>query len=88
VLLNQNIIRQNNEIENQRIQIQSFAGKIGVLKKQVDTLSKLENKVRLIAGINQTSNSSGLIGIGGITKNEWKEIRSALHRLHRILNLR
>ncbi|MBU2630266.1 MAG: M23 family metallopeptidase, partial [Proteobacteria bacterium] len=69
-VLNQTITLQNNEIKHQRVQIQSFAGEIGVLKKQVDSLSKFEDKVRLIADIRQTSDSSGLIGIGGIPKDE------------------
>ena len=69
-VLNQTIIKQNNVIKNQRAQIQSFAGDIEVLKKQVDNLSKFENKVRLIAGIKQTRDSSGLIGVGGIPKDK------------------
>ncbi|MBU0462760.1 MAG: M23 family metallopeptidase [Proteobacteria bacterium] len=70
IILSQTINKQHNEIKNQRTQIQSFAVKIEALKKQVDNLSKFEDKVRLIADINQTSDSSGLIGIGGIPKNE------------------
>ncbi len=56
----------NNEITSQRKQIQRFAGEIEILKKQVVTLSTFEDKVRLIADIKQTSDSSGLIGIGSI----------------------
>ncbi|MCK5163193.1 MAG: M23 family metallopeptidase [Desulfobacula sp.] len=70
IVLNQTIIKQNNEIKSQRTQIQSFAGEIEVLKKQVDNLSIFEDKVRLIADIQQTSDSSGLIGIGGIPRDE------------------
>ncbi|MCP3871691.1 MAG: peptidoglycan DD-metalloendopeptidase family protein [Desulfobacteraceae bacterium] len=68
--LNQTITTQKNEIKGQRAQIQSFAGEIEVLKKQVDNLLKFEDKVRLIADIKQTSNSSGLIGIGAIPEDE------------------
>ena len=68
--LNQTITRQNNEILNQRSQIQSFAGEIETLKTQVKSLSIFEDKVRLIADIKQTSDSSGLIGIGGIPKDD------------------
>lgn len=68
--LNHAITSQKDEILNQRNQIQTFAGEIEVLKKQVDNLSKFEDKVRLIADIKQTSDSSGLIGIGGIPKDE------------------
>ncbi len=70
ITLNQTILNQNNEIHDQRSQIQSFAGEIEVLKNQVDNLSKFEDKVRLIADIKQTRDSSGLIGIGGIPKEE------------------
>jgi murein DD-endopeptidase MepM/ murein hydrolase activator NlpD len=70
IALNRTIIEQNHEIKSQRGQIQSFAGEIEVLKKQVDNLSKFEDKVRLIADIKQTSDSSGLIGIGSIPSDE------------------
>ncbi len=70
IALNRTIIEQNDEIKSQRGQIQSFAGEIEVLKKQVDNLSKFEDKVRLIADIKQTSDSSGLIGIGSIPSDE------------------
>ena len=68
--LNHTIAKQSHEIKTQRNQIQSFAANIEVLKKQVDSLAKFEDKVRLIADIKQTSDSSGLIGIGGIPKDE------------------
>lgn len=64
--LNQTVQSLNGEITTQRIQIQRFAGEIESLKKLVDNLSKFEDKVRLIADIKQTSDSSGLIGIGSI----------------------
>ncbi len=60
----------NDEIKSQRSQIQSFASEIEILKKQVSNLSKFEDKVRLIADIKQTSDSSGLIGIGAIPTDE------------------
>ncbi len=68
--LNETVNRQNIEIKSQRSQIQSFAGKIEILKNRVGKLSKFEDKVRLIADIQQTSGSSGLIGIGGIPQDE------------------
>lgn len=64
------IAKQKNEISSQRQQIQTFAADIETLKNQVLNLSQFEDKVRLIADIKQTSNSSGLIGIGGIPKDE------------------
>ena len=68
--LTRTVATQTDEIKNQRSQIQSFASEIEVLKRQVKNLSQFEDKVRLIADIRQTSDSSGLIGIGGIPKNE------------------
>ncbi|MBU0969494.1 MAG: M23 family metallopeptidase [Proteobacteria bacterium] len=68
--LTQTIGTQQNEIFNQRSQIQTFAQNIELLKKQVDDLSKLEGKVRLIADIQKVGNSSGFIGIGGLPENE------------------
>lgn len=64
--LNRTIKSQAHEIKNTRTQIQTFAKTIEGLKKQVDNLSRLEDKVRLIADIQKPGNSSGLIGIGGI----------------------
>lgn len=66
--LNQTLLKQKDEIIGQRSQIQNFAAEIEILKKQVSNLSQFEDKVRLIADIKQTSDSSGLIGIGGIPK--------------------
>ncbi|MBA3012148.1 MAG: M23 family metallopeptidase [Proteobacteria bacterium] len=68
--LTQTIGTQQNEIFSQRSQIQTFAQNIELLKKQVDNLSKLEGKVRLIADIKKVGNSSGFIGIGGLPENE------------------
>ena len=71
--LTQTIDSYSNDIRNQREQIQAFAKNIEVLKKQVDDLSKLEDKVRLIADIQKSGDSSGFIGIGGIPENELDE---------------
>ncbi len=68
--LAQTIDSYRNDIRNQREQIQAFAKNIEVLKEQVDTLSKLEGKVRLIADIKKSGESSGFIGIGGIPEND------------------
>ena len=69
-VLNQTVKDQNSELKSQRSQIQSFADKIELLKTDVGNLSKFEGQVRLIAGIQKTSGSSGLIGIGGIPEEE------------------
>ena len=66
--LNESVLTKEIEIQNQRSQIQFFANEIEALKSQVGNLAKFEDKVRLIADIKQTSDSSGLIGIGGLPK--------------------
>lgn len=69
-ILIQSIEKQQTDIKSQRSQIQRFAHEISLLKKQIDNMAKFEHEVRLIADIKQTSDSSGLIGIGGIPKDE------------------
>ena len=61
---------QDGELKSQRRQVQTFAKKIEVLKEEVRSLTKLEYQVRLIADIQKTGESSGLIGIGGIPEND------------------
>jgi len=92
-ILSQTIHQQQAEIKNQRTQIQSFAGKIEALKKQVDNLSKFEDKIRLIADIEQNSDSSGLIGIGGIQNNNLdtdipleKKYNNLMREMHQQIN--
>ncbi len=68
--LDRTIVSQTGEIVSQRQQVQTFAKEIEVLKEQVRNLAKLEDQVRLIADIQKTGNSSGLIGIGGIPEND------------------
>jgi murein DD-endopeptidase MepM/ murein hydrolase activator NlpD len=71
--LTQTIDSYRNDLQSQREQIQAFAKNIEVLKNQVDELSKLEGKVRLIADIQKSGDSSGFIGIGGIPENDLDE---------------
>lgn len=68
--LNATILKQTHDLKSQRNQIQKFAKDIEGLKQLVNNLSQFEDKVRLIADIKQTSDSSGLIGIGGVPKEE------------------
>ena len=67
--LGRTIAFQEDELKSQRRQVQTFAKEIEVLKDQVRGLTKLEDQVRLIADIQKTGNSSGLIGIGGIPES-------------------
>ena len=68
--LTRTIESNSNEIQSQRDQIQAFAKNIEALKTNVVNLTKLEDKIRLIADIKKTGDSSGFIGIGGIPEND------------------
>jgi len=68
--LGQTIAFQHGELKSQRQQVQTFAKEIEALKEEVRSLTKLEDQVRLIADIQKTGESSGLIGIGGIPEND------------------
>jgi len=69
-VLNSKISEQESEIKSQRAQIQNFAETITELKKQVKNLCVFEDRVRVIADIGQSTDSSGLLGIGGIPNTD------------------
>jgi len=68
--LHETIAGQKTEVEDQRRQIQMFAGEIQGLKEQIAKLGQLENQVRLIADIDKSGRSSGLLGIGGVPETD------------------
>ncbi len=68
--LHETIAGQKTELEDQRRQIQVFAGEIQALKGQITKLGQLENQVRLIADIDKSGRSSGLLGIGGVPETD------------------
>jgi cell division protein FtsB len=68
--LNNTISEQKMEIRSQREQIQNFAQTITDLKTQVKNLCVFEDRVRLIADIGQSTDSNGLLGIGGIPNTD------------------
>ncbi|NDY70824.1 M23 family peptidase [Desulfobacter hydrogenophilus] len=69
-VLFETITAQKTELEDQRRQIQMFAGEIQGLKEQITKLGQLENQVRLIADIDKSGRSSGFLGIGGVSKTD------------------
>ncbi len=69
-VLRETITGQKTELEDQRRQIQLFAGEIQGLKEKITTLEQLENQVRLIADIDKSGQSSGLLGIGGVSETD------------------
>nr|WP_320191721.1 M23 family metallopeptidase [uncultured Desulfobacter sp.] len=68
--LRETITCQKTEIEDQRRQIQLFAGEIQGFKEKITTLEQLENQLRLIADIDKSGHSSGLLGIGGVSETD------------------
>ncbi len=66
-LLLKKISRQNDEIKEQRSQIQNFAKDINKLKKNLIILSDFEKKVRVIADIKNNGDVMGFLGIGGVS---------------------
>jgi murein DD-endopeptidase MepM/ murein hydrolase activator NlpD len=53
------------EIQNQRKQIQEFASEINSLKNKLVALNNFETKIRIIANIEKTDESSNIFGVGG-----------------------
>jgi murein DD-endopeptidase MepM/ murein hydrolase activator NlpD len=53
------------EIQNQRKQIQEFAGDINSLKNKLVALNNFETKIRIIANIEKTDESKNIFGVGG-----------------------
>jgi len=63
--LKSKIDNQEDEIINQRKQIQSFAQEINTLKTNLIDLNRFEKKIRIIANIEKFSGQDGLFGVGG-----------------------
>ena len=66
-LLSTKISNQNEEIASQRKQIQNFADEINKLKSKLVILNSFEQKIRVIANLEKTSDSDkdSLFGVGG-----------------------
>lgn len=56
---------QTQEVLHQREQIQKFALEINALKKELLQLNHFEERIRIIANIDQPNNHDGLFGVGG-----------------------
>lgn len=56
---------QNEEVQLQRQQIQNFAREINQLKESLVTLNTFQDKIRVIANLDQPDNNDGLFGVGG-----------------------
>ena len=60
-----NLAQQTQEVFHQREQIQKFASEINDLKDQIALLNQFEQKIRIIANIDQPDKRDGLFGVGG-----------------------
>jgi murein DD-endopeptidase MepM/ murein hydrolase activator NlpD len=64
-LLHEQIKAQKGIISNQNTQIQTFASEINKLKSKLVTLNNFEEKIRVIANLDQKNDQEGLFGVGG-----------------------
>ncbi len=64
-LLYEQIKAQKGLIANQNTQIQTFASEINKLKSKIVTLNNFEEKIRVIANLDQRKDQEGLFGVGG-----------------------
>lgn len=63
--LENTISGQCDELENQRKQIKIFANEINAFKTKIVDLNSFEEKIRIIANIEKTSEQDSLFGVGG-----------------------
>ncbi|MFO7713360.1 M23 family metallopeptidase [Desulfosarcina sp.] len=63
--LAQTIDDQRGEIGQQRLQIQSFAHEINLLKEKLVQLDQFEEKIRVIANLEPSRSGDNLFGVGG-----------------------
>ena len=59
------IAQQQTDIENQRKQLQSFAGNINELKSNLITLNEFERKIRILANLEHKPDQASLFAVGG-----------------------
>jgi len=64
-LFYEQIEAQKGIIANQNTQIQTFATEINKLKSKIVTLNNFEEKIRVIANLDQHKDQEGLFGVGG-----------------------
>ena len=64
-VLEKRITGQFEEIKFQRKQVRRFADQINALKSELVDLNKFEDKIRVIAGIDEKADQKGLFGVGG-----------------------
>lgn len=68
--LEHDISNLQDEIDSQRVQIQTFAGQINTLKSKLIALGDFEKKIRIIANIESSDEQDNLFGVGGSTPED------------------
>ena len=63
--LQRQLVQRSEEVAHQRRQIQRFAQDINLLKERLVTLEQFEERIRVLANIDQPDNQEGLFGVGG-----------------------
>jgi murein DD-endopeptidase MepM/ murein hydrolase activator NlpD len=63
--LQRDLALQTEEVIHQREQIQSFAKEINELKERLIQLDKFEQRIRIIANLDESGAGDGLFGVGG-----------------------
>lgn len=63
--LERRLTGRNEEVAHQRRQIQKFAQMINTLKERIVALEKFEDRVRVLANIDQPGDKNPLFGVGG-----------------------
>lgn len=81
VSLEQQVTGQRDIIASQRRQIQTFAGQINTLKSRLIAINKLEQKIRIVANLEEANANDGLFGVGGAMPSDL-DLKLSLKKRH------
>jgi murein DD-endopeptidase MepM/ murein hydrolase activator NlpD len=59
------VFQQQDDIENQKRQIELFAEKINRIKSELAVLDEFEQKIKIVANLEETDNQEEVFGVGG-----------------------
>lgn len=83
-MIERRLAGRNEEIANQRRQIQKFAQAINTLKERIVALEAFEERVRVLANIDQPGDKNPLFGVGGSAPDDL-HISSELNQSHKTM---
>lgn len=78
-VLEKEVVRQKDELDTQRLQIQRFAKEIGSLKFKIGELIQLENRVHTLAELGDNATPADAFGLGGPIPQDQKLSLSDSH---------